>query len=179
MIESLMLLAVISSAVYAVIALEAHKILLWASSIILLLFSTLQLTYFIKLFFWTYFKWNGPVVILSVATGCLLLLTFIFYKAVKVLGRWIKESTLTELSIWISSIFLATSFTLIYAYFLRFLADSGLISPSYANHSLPMKILLQFCIVGDYTYDLILDFGESLLNISSEAFREEAPKSSL
>ena len=179
MLEILMLLAVIFSAVYAVIALEAHKLLLWILTIILLLFSTLQFTYFIKLFFWTYFKWEGPALVLSIATGCLMLLTFLMYKTVLALGKWINGSTFTETSVYISSIFLATAFTLIYAYFLQFLTKSGLISPSYASSSLPMKILLQFCIVGDYIYDLALDFVKSLMHISTDAFKQEASKSTL
>jgi hypothetical protein len=173
-----MLLAVIFSAVYVAVELEAYRILIWLATVSALLMITLQLTYFLKLFFSTYFQWQGAGLVITISITVLLLLVALFYKLATRLNQWLSSTVWIHAAQWVSSLFLALSFTLVYAYFLRFMTGSGIIPPSYSEGSFPMKVLLSFCQTGDHVQALATDFIQSLRTMSSDAFSVEPTEKS-
>lgn len=178
MIETLMLLAVIFSAVYVAVELEAYRILIWLAAVSVLLVATLQVTFFLKLFFATYFQWQGAPLVITISVVVLLLLVVLFYKLANGLSQWLSPTLWIQAAQWISALFLALSFTLVYAYFLRFMTGSGIIPSSYSEGSFPMKVLLSFCQTGDHVQALATDFIQSIRAMSSDAFSVEPPAKS-
>jgi hypothetical protein len=170
MLESIGLLTMIISGVLAGYYLNGHN---WISRIfvfILFLIVSLQTIWFLTEFSANYLNIRGSISTIVLSLFVFFLLGFIFYRISIFISSKIKVDQIDFIQKMVSSIFFAIMFTLFYAFLLRFMAGSGMISQEYINESLPIKIILSFCQLGDHLFYLTQNIFDKISGLAEEIF---------
>lgn len=170
MLESIGLFLMIISGVLAGYYLYGHK---WISRLfvfILFLMVSLQTIWFLTEFASNFLNIRGSISTIVLSLLVIFVLGFIFYRISKFISSKVNGDQIDFIQKMISSIFFAIMFTVFYAFLLRFMADSAFISQDYINNSLPIKIILSFCHVGDHLFYLIQNLIEKMTGIAKEIF---------
>ncbi len=170
MLESIGLFLMIISGVLAGYYLNGHN---WISKFfvfILFLMVSLQTIYFLTEFSANFLNLRGSISTIVLSLLVIIALGYLFYRISMFLSSKIKADQVEFIQKMISSIFFAIMFTVFYAFLLRFMADSGVISQEYINDSLPIKIILSFCQVGDHLFYLTQNIFDKITGLAEEIF---------